>query len=80
MIAQYVQDNVALQERERYYRLILNNFDMFNYIIKYEIFRNGQFLINIMDVIDETGLSAVLKAKIKISVRMNAMEDACYLK
>lgn len=65
LIAQYVQDNVAPQARERYYRLILNNFDMFNYIIKYEIFRNGQFLINIMDVIDETGLSAVLKAKIK---------------
>ena len=38
---------------------------MFNYIIKYEIFRNGQFLINIMDVIEETGLSSVLKAKIK---------------
>ena len=30
-----------------------------------QIFRNGQFLINIMDVIEETGLSSVLKAKIK---------------
>ena len=39
--------------------------DMFNYIIKYEIFRNGQFLINIMDIIAETGLSSILKAKIK---------------
>ena len=39
--------------------------DMFNYIIKYEIFRNGSFLIKIMDIIDETGLSKVLKTKIK---------------
>ena len=39
--------------------------DMFNYIIKYEIFRNGHFLINIIDIIEETGLSKVLKAKIK---------------
>ena len=38
---------------------------MFNYIIKYEIFRNGQFLINIMDIIVETNLGQVLKAKIK---------------
>ena len=65
LIAQYVPENAAPDKYEHYYSVILDNLDVFNYIIKYEIFRNGQFLINIMDVIEETGLSSVLKAKIK---------------
>lgn len=65
LIAQYVEENTLSDKHEYYYRLILRNMDMFNYIIKYEIFRNGQFLINIMDIIAETNLGPVLKAKIK---------------
>lgn len=65
LIAQYVEENAQAEKYEYYYRLILQNMDMFNYIIKYEIFRNGKFLINIMDIIAETGLSSILKAKIK---------------
>lgn len=47
------------------YTIILNNVDMYNYIIKYEIFRNGQFLIKIMEIIEEENLSKILKAKIR---------------
>ena len=65
LLAQYVEENTPADKHESYYQLIVQNMDMFNYIIKYEIFRNGQFLINIMDIIAETGLSSVLKAKIK---------------
>lgn len=65
LIAQYVDECVVPEKHTHYYHLILQNMDMFNYIIKYEIFRNGRFLINIMDIIEETGLSKVLKAKIK---------------
>ena len=65
LIAQYVEENAQPEKYEYYYRLILQSMDMFNYIIKYEIFRNGKFLINIMDIIEETGLSSILKAKIK---------------
>ena len=64
LIAQYVADTRS-NEKEKYYHLILSNMDMFNYIIKYEIFRNATFLINIMDIIEETGLSSKLKEKIK---------------
>lgn len=64
LIAQYVQENATEDQYEHYYRTIVDNLDVFNYIIKYEIFRNGQFLINIMDIIEETGLSSVLKARI----------------
>lgn len=65
LIAQYIEENTKPEQYEKYYQLILQNMDMFNYIIKYEIFRNGSFLIKIMDIIDETGLSKVLKSKIK---------------
>lgn len=65
LIAQYVDEWTEPDKHNHYYHLILQNMDMFNYIIKYEIFRNGHFLINIMDIIEETGLSKVLKARIK---------------
>ncbi|WP_270181121.1 DUF6339 family protein [Alkalihalobacillus sp. CinArs1] len=64
--AQYVVDNIQDDnERNRYYGLIAENLDLYNYIIKYEIFRNDKFLINILSIIDELDLSKVLKAKIK---------------
>lgn len=68
LAAQYVTDHVETgneAEKERYYQLILHNMDVFNYIIKYEIFRNSEFLVHVLDIIQETGLSKVLKAKIK---------------
>lgn len=64
--AQYVKDNTdCAEDRERYYGLIVENLDVYNYIIKYEIFRNDKFLINVLDIIDDRGLAKVLKAKIK---------------
>ncbi len=63
--AQYINDIVSSEaERLRYYELLVNNLDVYNYIIKYEIFRNDSFLINILDIIDEMDLSKVMKAKI----------------
>lgn len=64
--AQYIVDHVRNEnERNRYFELIIENLDIFNYIIKYEIFRNETFLINILDIIDELNLSKMLKKKIK---------------
>lgn len=64
--AQYVNDNIFDDEkRQKYYELIIDNLDVFNYIIKYSIFRNDKFLINILDIIDELGISDLAKAKIK---------------
>lgn len=63
---QYVDSQpVSQDEKRQYYLLILENFDMFNYIIKYEIFRNGDFLVNILRIISETGTAKILKARIK---------------
>lgn len=63
--AEYIKDNVEEEYREKYYDAIINNLDVYNYIIKYEIFRNDKFLLNILDIIEEHNLSTVMKAKIK---------------
>ena len=64
--AQYINDNILDEkDRHKYYELITENLDLYNYIIKYEIFRNDKFLVNILSIIDEFDLSKVLKAKIK---------------
>lgn len=64
--AQYIHDNVSDEaERQRYFELIVENLDLYNYLIKYEIFRNDIFLLNILDIVDELDLSKIMKAKIK---------------
>lgn len=66
LAAQYVSDYTTdTNKRLHYYQLIVDNLDLYNYIIKYEIFRNGQFLLNVMDIINELNLSKILKSKIK---------------
>lgn len=62
---QYINDNIVHpDEQQRYYNLLVDNLDLYNYIIKYELFRNDKFLLNILDIIDELDLSKVMKAKI----------------
>lgn len=64
--AQYVNDFVMDEDqRRRYYWLIVDNLDLYNYMIKYEIFRNDKFVLNILDIIDRHKLGKVMKAKIK---------------
>lgn len=66
LAAQYINDNIKVrEEKQKYFNLIIENLDLFNYIIKYEIFRNDKFLINILTIVDELDLSKVLKSKIK---------------
>lgn len=62
---QYISEHVQQSDVARYYNLIFENMDVFNYIIKYEIFRNSTFLVHFLEIIDETNTSKILKAKIK---------------
>ena len=66
LAAQYVKDNTDNEEdKKKYYNLIVENLDVFNYMIKYEVFRNDKFIMNVLDIINDRGLAKVLKAKIK---------------
>lgn len=66
LAAQYVKDNTDNEDdRKKYYNLIVENLDVYNYMIKYEVFRNDKFIINVLDIINDRGLAKILKAKIK---------------
>lgn len=65
LASQYLTDNCKKAEIDIYFNIILENLDLYNYIIKYRIFRNGSFLKNVLDIINNNDLSEILKAKIK---------------
>ena len=44
---------------------IIDNLDFYNYILKYPIFRNREFLIKMLNIIDRRNLSSIFKSKIK---------------
>lgn len=65
LAVEYIEDSTELVlSKEQYYELIVDNLDIYNYIIKYSIFRNGEFLVKILTVIHNLGISELLKAKI----------------
>lgn len=64
--AQYVEDNTNTEEEKKEaYGMIYDNLDVYNYIIKYSIFRNDKFLMNILRIITDLDISDIMKAKIK---------------
>ena len=66
LAAEYIKDYTDNQfERERYIGLIIDNLDFYNYILKYPIFRNREFLIKMLNIIDRRNLSSIFKSKIK---------------
>lgn len=66
LAAEYIDDHIKDEtDKTRYYNLVVDNLDIYNYIIKYEIFRNSNFLIHILDIIDELGISKIMKSKIE---------------
>lgn len=67
LAAEYIDDADFSTEVEEIecMRMIYDNLDLYNYIIKYNIFRNGQFIINFLTVVTETGLGDQLKKQIK---------------
>lgn len=64
--ASYIKENVEVEDEQvRYFKLIIDNLDIYNYMLKYPIFRNGNFLLNILDIINDNDLSSKLKAKLE---------------
>ncbi len=94
LAAKYIVEASEEANKDKYARLIMENLDIYNYIIKYNVSKNGNFvknildiidetglsklLKNILDIIDETGLSKLLKSKIKDSSRTDLGKDERY--
>ena len=64
LVVEYLNDFREANEHEHYYDLILSNFDLFNYTIKYNLTKNGQFLLTILDIIDKNNLTEEMKKSI----------------
>lgn len=65
LAVEYIEDATDLVlSKKQYYELIVDNLDIYNYIIKYSIFRNGEFLVKILTIIHNLGISELLKGKI----------------
>lgn len=65
LAAKYIHDKVDQYDKKKYIDLISNNLDVYNYLLKYPIFRNGKFIVNVLKIIDENDLSADLKKSLK---------------
>ncbi|MGL5796852.1 MAG: hypothetical protein ACRCYT_01480 [Cetobacterium sp.] len=65
--AEYINDRLDKDDQIKYFDLISENLDVYNYILKSEIFKNGDFLIKFLNAIVETNSSEVLKKKIDLS-------------
>lgn len=67
LAAEYIHDAEFSNEIEetKFIEIIYKNLDLYNYIIKYNIFRNSKFIVNFLEIIDEEGLSEQLKKQIK---------------
>lgn len=65
LAAEYIFDsNYDREQTERYVDLVVKNLDIFNYIIKYRVFKNRRFVMNLLTVIDQEKLSDIFKSKI----------------
>lgn len=66
LAAEYINNaKLDIDEEEKYMMLIFENLDLFNYLIKYQIFRNSEFIIKLLKIINEEGLTEKMKEKIK---------------
>lgn len=67
LAAEYIYDSEFInsaEDAEHYIHLIYENLDIYNYIIKYRLFRNSDFIIKFLTVIDQENLSQKMKAKL----------------
>lgn len=66
LITEYVFDYLDDHEGdvEEYIELFVNNLDLFNYIIKYEIFRNREFIVKFFVAAEELGIMKLLKKRV----------------
>lgn len=63
LITQYICDNIPEIEQPKMIKAFSDNMDILNYCLKYRLFRNDIFIINIIKVIQNNGLSKILKKK-----------------
>jgi hypothetical protein len=64
LLTQYLIDSAEPNKQEQYVRLFSENLDIFNYCLKYRLFRNDKFMVKFFDILDKNNLSKIMKKKL----------------
>lgn len=65
LAVEYAVDNLPEEEHELFYSAVINNLDLYNYLIKYSVTRNDKFIINVLKIVERNNLSTLMKSQIK---------------
>lgn len=65
LAVEYAVDNLPEEEHELFYSAVINNLDLYNYLIKYSVTRNDKFIINVLKIVERNNLSILMKSRIK---------------
>jgi len=76
LAVEIVNETANKDEHMKYYNLIVENLDLFNYLIKYNLTRNAEFISKILNVIHKNNLSKIVKKN--ISNRPDLSKDERY--
>ncbi|MGL6008198.1 MAG: hypothetical protein ACRC1D_01960 [Culicoidibacterales bacterium] len=75
LVAEYVADYTTNpSHKQALYELVYDNLDIFNYMIKYPLFRTGAFVLTFLEAIDELAITDIMKAKVKNRPELGADE------
>jgi hypothetical protein len=72
--AQFIVDTKKKEEYDSYFELVGDNLDVVNYLLKYSIFKNSNFFMNVLDTIKNTNTSKDLKKKTKVKTKKDKDE------
>lgn len=66
IMAEYLTDAGINEEEkiEKYVKIMVNNLDVYNYLIKSKTYRNSEFVLKFLLAIDELGISNIMKRKL----------------
>jgi hypothetical protein len=65
LAVEYAVDNLPEVEHDLFYSAVINNLDLYNYLIKYTVTRNDKFIINVLKIVERNNLSTLMKSQIK---------------
>lgn len=74
LVGQFTVDTKKVEEYDTYFELVGDNLDVVNYLLKYSIFKNSNFFMNVLDTIQNTNTSKELKKKTLVKTKKDKDE------
>lgn len=64
LVKKYMAQSQKYFTADEFFETVAENIDVFNYLIKTPIFRNGEFIVKILKIIKDENLSSISKSRI----------------